>query len=161
MRAAVRRGEPDPVAFALGLATGVAIFAFQEGPEWAVFGGLSVVGVAFATKYALDRWVRVGPTTPAPVPTTTDRPWYYPLTPRQSEVALLIAESLPSKEIAARLGIGERGVEATIQNIFNKLSDHEKRDFSHRTQIALWVRERQMAVAKPTTPPAPRGPVQR
>ena len=32
------------------------------------------------------------------------------LSPRQTDVAMLIAEGLPNKEIACRLGIGERSV---------------------------------------------------
>lgn len=155
MRGAARRFDLDPIAFALALASGIAIFAFQEGPELAIVGGLSVFAVAVASEYAIHRW---RPKAPAPM---TPAAWYHPLSPRQSEVAVLVAEGLPSKEIAARMGIGERGVETTIQNIFGKLSKHERRDFSSRTQIAVWVKERQMAVAKPTEAPAPKRPVPR
>ena len=167
MRDVVRRWDLDPIAFALALATGIAIFAVQQGPEWAVAGGLSVLAVALATRYALSRQPSQIQTQPVPAsppspvaPPAADRPWYHPLTYRQSEIAALVAEALPSKVIADRLGIGERGVEATIQNIFNKLSEHEHRDFSSRLQIALWVKERQMAAAKTPETPATKRPVQ-
>jgi len=43
------------------------------------------------------------------------------LTPREREVLSLIAEGLPTKQIAARLGVSERTAETHIRKIYRKL----------------------------------------
>ena len=55
------------------------------------------------------------------------------LTGREREVALLIAEGLADKEIAARLGIGRRTAEHHAEQVRRKLG------CSSRTQVAAWV----------------------
>ncbi len=55
------------------------------------------------------------------------------LTPREHEVAALIAQGLTNRQIAARLVITEKTADAHVQNILNKLGAHS------RTQIALWA----------------------
>jgi non-specific serine/threonine protein kinase len=57
------------------------------------------------------------------------------LTPRELEVAGLIAEGLSNKAIAAKLVIAQRTVEAHVEHILDKLG------FSSRTQVAAWVVE--------------------
>jgi DNA-binding NarL/FixJ family response regulator len=57
------------------------------------------------------------------------------LTPREREVAALIAEGKYNREIAEALVISERTVETHVSNIFLKLG------FSSRAQIAAWVVE--------------------
>lgn len=57
------------------------------------------------------------------------------LTPREIEVAGLIAEGLSNKAIAAKLVIAQRTVEAHVEHILDKLG------FSSRTQVAAWVVE--------------------
>lgn len=59
-----------------------------------------------------------------------------PLTGREAQVARLIAEGLTNPEIATRLRIAERTVDAHLEHIRNKLG------LRTRTQIALWARER-------------------
>jgi len=59
-----------------------------------------------------------------------------PLTPREREVAGLIARGQTNREIAASLVISERTADAHVQNILNKLG------FATRAQIAAWVAER-------------------
>jgi non-specific serine/threonine protein kinase len=55
------------------------------------------------------------------------------LTPRQREVAALVAEGLTNREIAARLVL-ERGTVANhVEAILQRLGFH------HRTQIATWA----------------------
>jgi pimeloyl-ACP methyl ester carboxylesterase/DNA-binding CsgD family transcriptional regulator len=54
------------------------------------------------------------------------------LTGRQREVAALVAEGLPNKEIAARLGINERSAEGHVERIRIRLG------FRSRAQIAAW-----------------------
>ncbi|MBO0804912.1 MAG: AAA family ATPase [Nocardiopsaceae bacterium] len=55
------------------------------------------------------------------------------LTPREAEIAGLIAEGLSNKAIAARLLIVPRTVEAHVEHILDKLG------FSSRAQIAAWT----------------------
>jgi DNA-binding CsgD family transcriptional regulator len=54
------------------------------------------------------------------------------LSPREREIAMLIARGLTNKEIGSRLTISERTVGTHVQNIFNKL------DVGNRAQIATW-----------------------
>jgi predicted ATPase/DNA-binding CsgD family transcriptional regulator len=59
------------------------------------------------------------------------------LTRREQEVAELVAEGMPNREIAARLVISTRTAEAHVAHILSKLG------FTSRTQIATWVANRQ------------------
>lgn len=56
-----------------------------------------------------------------------------PLTPREEDVARLIAEGLTNREIARRLMVGRRTVDTHVEHILAKLN------FSARSQIAAWV----------------------
>ena len=126
----------DPLAATLALLTGGALFALQEGPVLALLCAASVLVVGVLAPAIAER------ATPA---ARSDR-WYAPLTRREADVALLIAEGLSNKQIAERLGIGERGVESHVFNIMNRLSFH------NRTQIAVWIREKQRRSAKESPP---------
>jgi DNA-binding CsgD family transcriptional regulator len=55
------------------------------------------------------------------------------LTPRQREVAALVADGLSNKEIARRLGLSMPTVRNYIEHIMARLG------FASRTQIALWA----------------------
>lgn len=55
------------------------------------------------------------------------------LTPRQWDVAQLIAEGLTNPEIAKRLYVERSTVESHVHALLSKLQLH------HRTQIAVWV----------------------
>jgi non-specific serine/threonine protein kinase len=55
------------------------------------------------------------------------------LTKREREVAALVADGLSNRDIAARLVISRRTVEAHVEHILTKLG------FSSRTQIATWM----------------------
>ncbi|WP_185930917.1 MULTISPECIES: ATP-binding protein [unclassified Streptomyces] len=55
------------------------------------------------------------------------------LTPRETEVARLVGDGLSNREIAARLVISPRTVEAHVDHILHKLG------FTSRTRIAAWV----------------------
>ncbi|MET7734711.1 LuxR C-terminal-related transcriptional regulator [Streptomyces sp. NPDC005402] len=65
-------------------------------------------------------------------PTTPDRPQVR-LTPREAQVAELVAEGLANQQIADRLVIARRTAEGHVERILNKLGFHT------RTQIATWV----------------------
>jgi predicted ATPase/DNA-binding CsgD family transcriptional regulator len=59
-----------------------------------------------------------------------------PLTPREFEVAALVAERLSNRQIAERLVISERTADNHLQHILNKL------DLPSRAHLAAWVTER-------------------
>ena len=69
-------------------------------------------------------------------PGEADRDRATSLTPRETEVARLIAQGMSNKRIAAELVISQRTVEGHVEHILTKLS------FTSRTQIAVWSRER-------------------
>ncbi|WP_336212667.1 ATP-binding protein [Nonomuraea sp. LPB2021202275-12-8] len=62
-----------------------------------------------------------------------------PLTPRETEIAQLVAQGMTNKEIAASLVIAQRTAEGHIEHILSKLGFHS------RAQIAVWVGERARA----------------
>ncbi|MBA2952921.1 alpha/beta fold hydrolase [Nocardioides sp. MAH-18] len=62
------------------------------------------------------------------------------LTPRQTEVAALVAEGLTNRELAARLGITERSAESHVERIRLRLG------FRSRSQIAAWYVAREPQV---------------
>jgi non-specific serine/threonine protein kinase len=55
-----------------------------------------------------------------------------PISRRELEIAALVAEGLPNREIAERLVLSKRTVDAHIQHIFAKLG------VSKRSQVAVW-----------------------
>ncbi|MEO3791648.1 LuxR C-terminal-related transcriptional regulator [Nonomuraea sp. B10E15] len=63
---------------------------------------------------------------------SAERPRPSVLTPREQEVAELVAQGLSNKEIAARLVIAQRTAEGHVEHILTKLS------LSSRVQIATW-----------------------
>jgi non-specific serine/threonine protein kinase len=62
-----------------------------------------------------------------------------PLTRREKEIAVLVADGLGNREIAERLFLSRRTVESHIEHIFAKLA------LSSRTQLAGWVLEHEEA----------------
>lgn len=63
-----------------------------------------------------------------------------PLTPREREVAALVAQSLSNREVAARLVLSERTVETHVRNVLAKLG------LARRTEIVRWVLEQRTPV---------------
>jgi ATP/maltotriose-dependent transcriptional regulator MalT len=59
------------------------------------------------------------------------------LSPREREVAMLIAQGKNNSEIAETLVVGKRTVETHVSSIFSKLG------FSHRAQLITWVLARE------------------
>ncbi|MDH6487657.1 LuxR C-terminal-related transcriptional regulator [Streptomyces sp. SAI-127] len=72
------------------------------------------------------------PGLPDVTPPAPDRPQVR-LTPREAQVAELVAEGLANQQIADRLVIARRTAEGHVERILNKLG------FNTRTQIATWV----------------------
>src|ERR1700686_756395 len=64
------------------------------------------------------------------------RPGVYPLTRKEVEVAILVAQGKTNKEIASRLFNSERTIDNHVQHIYNKLN------IDSRAELALWVQER-------------------
>ena len=60
----------------------------------------------------------------------------HPLSSREMEVAVLVAEGLSNREIATRLHLSERTAESHVKNICDKLG------FNSRSQVAVWVATR-------------------
>jgi len=147
----VLRELRDPVGIALAAAGALVVLFLQQGVETTVLVGVAILVFRVAAGLAVER---IWPT-PAAVPPGS--PWYFPLTKRESEVAELVARGHTNKEIAERMHsertvdghLTERGVEAHIQNIRNKL------DFNRRAQIAAWVIQNRPPEPAKTTPERP------
>jgi DNA-binding CsgD family transcriptional regulator len=60
----------------------------------------------------------------------------HPLSPREIEVAVLIAQGLTSKQVGRRLLIERGTVDTHVQHIYNKLN------IDSRPQLAVWLVER-------------------
>ena len=56
-----------------------------------------------------------------------------PLSPREREVATLVARGMTNREIARALVISERTVDVHVARILSKL------EFSSRTQVVAWM----------------------
>jgi DNA-binding CsgD family transcriptional regulator/DNA-binding beta-propeller fold protein YncE len=67
------------------------------------------------------------------------------LSPRELEVARLVAEGCTNRDVAERLGIAQRTAEAHVEQILNKLGFHA------RAQIAAWSVLRPRQVTRSTT----------
>ena len=61
---------------------------------------------------------------------------YAPLSSRELEVAVLVANGFANKEVARRLMIREKTVERHVDNIHKKLGIHT------RVQLTNWIRDR-------------------
>jgi predicted ATPase/DNA-binding NarL/FixJ family response regulator len=71
-------------------------------------------------------------------------PWS-PLTRREQEVAQLVARGRSNRQIAAELVVTEATAAKHVENIREKLG------LSSRTQIAAWVRDREVATVPPVS----------
>ena len=96
--------------------------------EWlrAVVAGMAV----FVVGEALGRLQR-----PRPIPVVVLATGSHPLSRREVEVAVLVAQGLTSKEVGRRLFIGRATVDTHVQHIYNKLS------IDSRPQLAVWLME--------------------
>jgi DNA-binding CsgD family transcriptional regulator len=144
----VLRELRDPVGIAIAAAGALVVLFLQQGVETTLLVGAAILAFRVAAGLAIERiW-------PTPAVAPPGSPWYFPLTKRESEVAEFVAQGYTSKEIAERIHsertpdghLSERGIEAHIQNIRNKL------DVNRRAQIAAWViQNRPPEPAKTTT----------
>ena len=73
---------------------------------------------------------------PAQSAAEPERSGAYPLTRKEVEVAIWVAQGKTNKEIAARLFNSERTIDNHVQHIYNKLN------IDSRAELALWVQDR-------------------
>ena len=81
------------------------------------------------------------PSLPAPTSARAARDALGGLTPRERDVAELVAQGHANRAIARELGIGERTVEGYVASALAKL------DFTSRTQLAAWAVEHGLSSA--------------
>ena len=99
-----------------------------------------------AVEYAFSKEVKKeieSPTTLAPEVPSTDRP-PVALTPREQEIALLVARGLTNRQVSTELGISERTAGNHVARILSKLG------LRSRAQLANWATESRLL-----TPPYP------
>jgi non-specific serine/threonine protein kinase len=88
-----------------------------------------------AIEYALSEEEPISPLSPASKRLSADEP--PALTSREREVALLVARGLTNRQIAQELVLSEHTVITHVRNILGKLN------LRSRTQLTLWITERQ------------------
>ena len=151
----------DPIALLLALASAVTLLAAQEGPVVSAVSAVSVLLFRVGAQFVADR--RAPPKTPPATrfpPSPPGEPWHHPLTRRESEVAVLVAEGLTNKQIAQVLPsertvdghLTDRGVDSHVQHIMDKLSKELGTEVNRRAQISAWVTERRPRGSSPTPP---------
>jgi DNA-binding NarL/FixJ family response regulator len=69
---------------------------------------------------------------PRPIPQDDESPSPEPLTPREVEVLELVAEGLPNKAVAERLGISDQTVKFHLASIAGKLGAANRTDAVRR-----------------------------
>jgi non-specific serine/threonine protein kinase len=111
------------------------------GPE--VFEAASAEGSKLTYDQIVTYTLGKTPTTrTSPRQTEGDKNALELLTPREQEVAELVAEAMSNKQIAARLVISQRTAETHIEHILTKLG------FTSRTQIAAWLLQQKASNAQ-------------
>ncbi|MBT2228798.1 LuxR C-terminal-related transcriptional regulator [Nonomuraea sp. NEAU-A123] len=92
------------------------------------YGKAVAEGRAMSAEQVIAEALSAGGTPPVAVV-----PFWSPLTPREADVAELVADGLTNRLIAQRLLVARRTVDSHMENIFAKLG------FSGRGQVAAWV----------------------
>src|SRR4051794_27809435 len=91
------------------------------------------VNVIFTFDEAVAYALGEQPPTPSFSPTTA--PPEQPPSGREHEVAKIVAQGMPNKDIASALVIAQRTAESHVEHILTKLA------FTSRAQIAAWITE--------------------
>jgi DNA-binding NarL/FixJ family response regulator len=114
--------------------TAVANLWLGVGPVKAVLAGVAVAAVGEVA----GRLVRSRPlpNTIATAESAVPAAGAHPLSPREFEVAVLLAQGLTSKEVARRLFIEKGTVDKHWEHIKDKLN------IDSRPQLAIWLMER-------------------
>jgi non-specific serine/threonine protein kinase len=134
-RAICLEGAADAVREAAGAPHGPAWQGMQQLWLQASHGALSrdAAIAAWATGHAMSLDDAVAYAQGSSAPMTAPTPELDPLTPRERQVAALIAQGLSNRQIAEHLVITERTVASHVEHILDKLS------FGTRTQIGVWA----------------------
>ncbi len=112
------------------LAAGAVGYLLKDGEPSAVLTGIRAAAAGYAPIDPKVARVLLPGNSPAINPAADAG-----LSPRETEVLRLIAEGLPNKQIARKLGIAERTVKVHIGNVFKRI------DVADRTSAALWCRD--------------------
>ena len=113
----------------LGVIAGLTVIAnVLLGVEWAL--GAAAGAAVFGVGEVVGRLGRS-----RPIPDAAAATGSHPLSRREVEVAVLIAQGLTSKEVGRRLFIERGTVDTHVQHIYNKLS------IDSRPQLAIWLME--------------------
>jgi non-specific serine/threonine protein kinase len=131
----------------LVLGTGHArqVAALRSGPQAARFSAAWTQGRALSLEEAVVYALADGE--PATATARRKPPLARPrgrLTPREQEVAALVARGLSNREIAAQLVITERTAGAHVEHLLDKLG------FASRTQIGVWAAEHGLVASGPS-----------
>lgn len=118
----------------IGAVTILANLFFGVGWMLALAAGLAAVVVGEVVGRLLPG--RTLPSQPAKTEPPLTAGKAHPLSPRELEVAILIARGLTSKEVGARLEIKKGTVDKTLEHIKDKLG------ISSRPELAIWLVER-------------------
>jgi DNA-binding NarL/FixJ family response regulator len=121
------------VAVIAGL-TIIANMSFGVGWQLAVTAGVVVAAVGELAGRLVRAHQVPEATSPAQPPTSPGA--FHPLSPREFEVAVLIAEGLTSKEAGRKLFIERGTVDTHVQHIYNKLG------IDSRQQLVIWLIQR-------------------
>ena len=106
--------------------TALTNFLLGVAAAQAVGAGVAVLAVGELAGW----WLRNRTLASAPVAAVASG---HPLSRREVEVAVLIAQGLTSKEVGRRLFIERATVDTHVQHIYNKLS------IDSRPQLAIWL----------------------
>ena len=140
-RAAMLLGSAEHVRKATGLevpdaqreqherSTALALEGLGQRPYDAAYQGGLTMTFDDAVNFAVDNRL------PAPARTAVERKSEIRLTKRELEIARLIAQEMTSRDIASKLFISERTVEAHVTNMLNKLG------LNSRIELARWLSE--------------------
>jgi DNA-binding CsgD family transcriptional regulator len=101
-------------------------------PPWPPETGGPAKAFAHAFAYALEA-VQADPPSPGSSAASRSEKRRCLLTPREGEIAALVAEGLTNREIAVQLVLSERTAATHVEHILGKLGFHS------RAQIAAWV----------------------
>ena len=125
----------DPELIRSALDSGAAGFVPKSSRSAVILGAVRLVlaGDIYVPRRALD--APAAPSEPAQAPPETRRRRATGLTPRQLEVAQLIAKGLTNREICGVLGIAEGTVKAHVTAILEGL------DVSNRTEAVMALAE--------------------
>jgi DNA-binding CsgD family transcriptional regulator len=139
VRALLERAGCDLPAFLVGeYGRGVTSLRDRVGAEW--FEQWVESGRSLPTQ-GLVAEARSGPDEVGDGTDFARQQPFAPLSPREWEVATLVAHGAKNREIAERLVLAQRTIESHLERIYERL------EISNRAQLATWVTHRGLEVA--------------